>query len=178
VTPWYGIDILVDAVAIARASVPNIRLDIYGEGDAVTALRTRAAGVSVGDVVTFHEGHIPHRDVLACVRGASVGVIPNRPSELNRYALSSKLFEYVELEIPVVSAGLPTVREHFSDDEIRFFEPGSATALAAALVDTASDPAAAMARAASARRRARAYSWDENASRYLHVLERALRRPA
>ena len=62
---------------------------------------------------------------------------------------------------------------HFDDDEVLFFTPGDAAALAQALLAIARDPAAAQARADAARRRALSYAWDENARRYLLVLDRA-----
>jgi glycosyltransferase involved in cell wall biosynthesis len=104
-------------------------------------------------------------------------VIPNRPSRLNRYALSSKLLEYVELGIPVAAAGLPTLREHFTDDEVLFFTPGDADALAAALLAIARDPAVAQTRAMAARRRARAYAWQTNAERYVQLIDDLSQRP-
>jgi glycosyltransferase involved in cell wall biosynthesis len=104
-------------------------------------------------------------------------VIPNRASQLNRYALSSKLLEYVELGIPVVVAGLPTLREHFAEDEVLFFTPGDADSLAAALLATARDPEAARARAVAAQHRARAYAWEANAARYVRLLENLSQAP-
>jgi glycogen synthase len=85
--------------------------------------------------------------------------------------LSSKLLEYVELGIPVAVAGLPTLREHFADDEVLFFTPGDASALAEALLAIARDPVAARARAEAARRRARAYAWEASATRYVRLLD-------
>jgi glycosyltransferase involved in cell wall biosynthesis len=70
----------------------------------------------------------------------------------------------------VISAELPTIREHFSDDEILFFRPGDASALAAAIEQVAADPAAAASRAAAARRRYEEYRWHHSASSYLGVL--------
>ena len=67
--------------------------------------------------------YLPQAEVLAAVQSAHVGVIPNLSSRLNRFALSSKMFEYVALGVPVVSADLPTIREHFSDEEVLFFRP-------------------------------------------------------
>jgi len=173
VTPWYGVDLLLDAAREVGPEIPGLVVDIYGEGDALPTLRQHASRLGLDGRVTFHDTWLPQTEVLSRVRSASVGVIPNRPSRLNRYALSSKLLEYVELGVPVAAAALPTIREHFDDDEVLFFTPGDAAALAQALLAIARDPAAAQARADAARRRALSYAWDENARRYLLVLDRA-----
>ena len=171
VTPWYGVDLLIDAAGAVVSQIPDLSVAIYGEGDAVPALRERVSRLGIDDRVQFHDRWLPQTEVLTRVRSAAVGVIPNRPSRLNRYALSSKLLEYVELGIPVAVAGLPTLREHFAEDEVLFFTPGDADALAAALLAIARDPEGARARAVAARRRARAYAWEANAARYVGLLD-------
>lgn len=172
-TPSYGVDLLLEAAALARREVPELHVDVYGEGDAVPGLREQSARLGLDGVVTFHDRYLPQRDVLAALAGASVGVVPNRPSRLNTFALSSKLLEYVELGIPAVVARLPTLAEHFAEDEAFFFSGGDAGDLARALVEAASDPERARRRAAAAKRRARDYSWAESAARYLSALDRA-----
>jgi glycosyltransferase involved in cell wall biosynthesis len=171
VTAWYGLDLVLAAAAHAKSEVPHIRLDLYGEGDALPALREQAKRLGLS-CVTFHDRYLPHQEVLAAVAGAHAGVIPNRASPLNRYALSSKLLEYVELGIPAIVAALPTLEEHFSPDEVLFFRPGDVDDLARAFVEAARDPVAAGARVAAARRRAAHYAWRTNARRYIELLDR------
>ena len=162
VAPWYGLDLLIDAVASARADVPGIRALIVGRGDAVEATRRRAHELGVTELVEL-VGELPHAETLDRIAGADCGVIPNKPTKLNRFALSSKLFEYVALGIPVAVARLETLAQHFDEDEVAFFTPGDSSSLAAALVSIASDPQGARARAERARARARAnYSWARN----------------
>jgi glycosyltransferase involved in cell wall biosynthesis len=170
VTPPYGVHLLVDAVAEIAARGVDVRAEIIGEGDSVGELERRVAGLGVADRIVLDGRHLPHRAVLERVRGASVGVVPNLPTPLNRFALSSKLFEYVVLGVPVVSAALPTICEHFDDSEVLFFRPGDARSLAAALLETAADPAAAATRARNARRRYAEYSWEVNSGRYRRLL--------
>jgi glycosyltransferase involved in cell wall biosynthesis len=172
VTPPYGLELVVEAVARISSRVPGIQLDVYGAGDAVAAARARAAALGVAKRVYFTDRYLPHAEVLDRVRSADVGVIPNLPTQLNRFALSSKLFEYVALGVPVVSADLPTIREHFADDEVRFFRAGDGKALAEALYDVASDVSAARARADRAMQRYEAYRWPHNAARYADLLSR------
>jgi len=169
ITPSYGLELLVKA-AVQLTLNRDFTFELYGEGDAVEAIRHAADRLGISDRFRISGSYLPHGEVLEKVAGASVGVIPNLPSELNRFALSSKLFEYVAMEIPVISADLPTIREHFSDDELRFFRAGDAASLAEALMDVATDPQAAALRAERARRRYAEYRWPVQSARYADVL--------
>jgi glycosyltransferase involved in cell wall biosynthesis len=170
VTPHYGLDLLVGALPQVCASVPSATLEIYGEGDAVPALRQQARELGIADRVRIVEAFLPHHEVLEAGAGAAVGVVPNRPIGLNRFALSTKLFEYCALEVPVVAAALPTLQAHFSQDEVLFFEPGNCDALAHALIETAADRDATRHRALAARARLSQYRWDISRERYVRVL--------
>jgi glycosyltransferase involved in cell wall biosynthesis len=176
ITPHYGLELLVEAAARAAAEVTDLRLDVYGEGDSLPAARARAAHLGIDDRVHFSGEYLPHVEVLREVSGASVGVVPNLPTRLNRFALSSKLFEYVALGIPVVCSDLPTLREHFSESEVLFFRAGDPAALADALIQTWRSPGEAHARARAARARYEHYRWAVHARRYAAVLTESCRR--
>jgi glycosyltransferase involved in cell wall biosynthesis len=176
VTPHYGVKLLVEAAGQLRESVSGLRVDIYGEGDAKADLELRARELGLEHVVRL-TGHLPQREVLRAVQGASVGVVPNLPTRLNRFALSTKLFEYVALGIPVVSADLPTIKEHFSDDEVLFFRAGDASSLAHALAEIARDPYGAARRVEAARRRYEDYRWVRSAAEYVDLIRRLTARP-
>jgi glycosyltransferase involved in cell wall biosynthesis len=171
VTPPYGVQLLVEAVASLVHDVPEVRLEIYGDGDSLPEIRSVAARLGVSKHLRLSESFLPHAEVLGRIMGASVGVVPNLPTPLNRFALSTKLFEYVALGVPVVSADLPTIREHFSGSEILFFTAGDVDALTAALLEIHRDPGTAAARVAAARRRYAEYRWSVQASRYSRLLD-------
>jgi glycosyltransferase involved in cell wall biosynthesis len=171
VTAWYGLELLVEAFASILPALPHAQLEIQGEGDAVAVVRERAQALSISSCVSAPGSYLPQAEVLALAQGASVGVIPNLPTRLNQFALSSKLFEYVAMGIPVVSADLPTIRAHFDDSEIRFFRAGDAASLAEALLDVARNPDDAARRVEAAHARYQEYRWPGNAARYLALLE-------
>lgn len=174
VTPHYGVQILVEAVARIRTEVPSAQLEVYGDGDSIPEIRALTETLGVADHVRLSQGFLPHAEVLERIKTASVGVVPNLPTPLNRFALSTKLFEYVALGIPVVSADLPTIREHFSDSEVRYFKAGDADDLAGALLDVHRDPAAAALRAKAALLRYERYRWPVYARRYGELLDRCI----
>jgi glycosyltransferase involved in cell wall biosynthesis len=169
VAPHYGVELLVEAAAEAARQIADLRLEIYGSGDLLSTVRSRAEELGIGDRLTA-PGVLPQREVLERIVGASAGVVPNRPMLLNRFALSSKLFEYVALGVPAVVADLPTLREHFSPGEVSFFRAGDPAALAEALVGMARDPGAADVQAKAALRRYDGYRWPLSAARYLEAV--------
>jgi glycosyltransferase involved in cell wall biosynthesis len=170
ITPHYGVELLLEAAAELRESVPSLHVDLYGVGDALPDVIALARTLQIGDLVGFTT-RLPQREVLERIQSASAGVVPNLPIRLNRFALSSKLFEYVALGVPVVCADLPTLRDYFSDEEVVFFKAGNTSSLAAALAQVAADPVAASTRAATAcERYQREYAWEIQGSIYASIL--------
>jgi glycosyltransferase involved in cell wall biosynthesis len=158
-TWWYGADLIVDALAQLGAEELGMDAIILGDGDSLSALRQQVADRGLTSRVHLSGRYLPIEQALATVSEADCGVIPNRPSEINRFALSSKLFEYVALGIPVVVARLETLTAHFSSDEVTFFDPGNASSLADAIRWVHDHPAEAASKADGARLRAEQYSW-------------------
>lgn len=136
VTPHYGVHVLFEAAAIARADLPHLTLEILGEGDALPAVEAAAALHGIADRLTLSRTYLLREEVLARVSRASVGVIPNLPTPLNRVRI--ELFDCVALGVPVVASGL---REHFAEEEVLHVSVGNAAAFAGALQPVAADVA-------------------------------------
>jgi glycosyltransferase involved in cell wall biosynthesis len=170
ITHWYGVDLLVRAIAGLDGRLPRLEALILGEGDALEAAEGLARGLGVADRIEFSGAYVSHAEALQRVAGASCGVIPNRRSRLNRFALSSKLLDYVQLGIPVVVARLETLAVHFSPDEVTFFEPDDPVELANALAWVAEHPDEAREKAERAHRRAEDYAWSVSRARLLEAV--------
>jgi glycosyltransferase involved in cell wall biosynthesis len=177
VTPHYGLDLLIRALPSVLAAVPTARVEVFGEGDAVPDLERLAEELGVSHAVRISNSFLPHRQVLEAIAGASVGVVANRPVGLNRFALSTKLFEYCALGIPAVVADLSTLRAHFDESEVLFFKAGDESALAEALLAVAKDRALAEQRAHAAKVRLQQYSWSVSRRRYVGLLEDLVGKP-
>jgi glycosyltransferase involved in cell wall biosynthesis len=171
-TPPYGVHLLVEAGAMLVGAVPDLRIEIYGDGDRLEEIRSLAHESGILDRVHFSGQFLPHAEVLDRIGSASAGVVPNLPTPLNRFALSTKLFEYVTLRIPVVAADLPTIRKHFNDTEVFFFRAGDSASLANALLELRQQPETAAKRANAALKRYDEYQWPAQASRYAELLRR------
>jgi glycosyltransferase involved in cell wall biosynthesis len=176
VTPHYGVELIVEAVAQARERVPNIRLELYGTGDALPAVTARIASLGLAEISTVVPRFLRQEEVVALVHGAAAGVAANLPIPLNRFALPTKLLEYVALGIPAIAPDLPTIRSHFDDDEIWYFAAGDSAALADAIVAVATDPTQAAERARRAYSRYQAYTWRKSEANYTELLRRLVGR--
>ncbi len=160
ITWWYGTDLIVEALRELRGEHDlDVEAVILGDGDALPDLRAAVTHAGLEPYVYLSDGYLPIDAALATVAEADCGVIPNRRSEINRFALSSKLFEYVALDIPVVVARLETLAAHFGPDEVTFFEPDDVASLAAAVRWVYQHPDQARRKARLARARAAQYSW-------------------
>jgi glycosyltransferase involved in cell wall biosynthesis len=173
ITRWYGVDLMIEAMAQLDGRISGLRGLVLGEGDALAAVERLARDRNLGERIEFSGRYLPQAEALRRVACADCGVIPNRASRLNRFALSSKLLDYVSLGIPVVVSRLETLEAHFRPDEVTFFAPDDSHSLAEAIAWVAENPLAARERAERARLRAEEYSWPVNRERLLAALSRA-----
>jgi len=172
----YGVLDLLEAFTAVRSEVGDARLWLAGDGDARADLLREMERQGLGDSVWISDGMLPAEEIRELLPQAHIGVIPNQPNDLNKYALSTKLFEYVATGVPVVCAGLSTLRAHFADDELLFYQPGNVEDLADKLLWAAQHPDAMRERA----ERASAlytteYSWPRQKAVFLDLLSSCLR---
>lgn len=172
-TGRYGVFDLLRSFAEVRAAHPGSQLWLFGDGDGRDELCTAGRRLGLGSAVTVSETWYTSERIAELIRQATLGVIPNKPNALNRYALSTKLFEYVCVGVPVVCAGLPTLRAHFKEDELLFYAPGDVADLTAKLGWALDHPAEMNEMAVRAQRHyERDYAWPQQRKVFLDVLER------
>jgi glycosyltransferase involved in cell wall biosynthesis len=170
ITHWYGIELIVEAMAQLRDDLPRARATILGEGAALDDVRARVAEHGLEDRVRLSGRFVAFEQALTEVRQADCGVVPNLPSKLNELTLSGKLLDYALLGVPAIVARLPVQAAHFDETEVTFFDPGDAASLAQAIRWVAAHPEEAQAKAQRARTRAQAYSWPIQRQAYQDLL--------
>jgi glycosyltransferase involved in cell wall biosynthesis len=171
--PWKGVDVLIEALALA----PSLRGRIIGGHAAepdLGRLQARAQQLGLAGRVEF-TGFQPPAAVASSLRAADVLVLPNRATTISaRYTSPLKLFEYLAAGRPIVASDLPALREVLRDNEnARLVPPDDPHALAEALLAVARDPAGAVRLARGAFETASEYSWDRRAARLESILQTA-----
>ena len=167
----YGVLDLLEAFRRMVCVYPDSILWLLGDGDTRKTILARVDSTGFKKRVWVSDGMLPSEQIRDLLPRASLGVIPNQPNRLNAYALSTKLFEYVQTGVPVLCADLPTLRAHFSETELLFFTAGSVDDLAAKLRWARAHPGEMRQRADAAYDRCqKEYAWPEQRRRFLTLL--------
>lgn len=148
---------VVEAVDLLVRSGIDVRLDVYGDGSALPALRRRADGLPV----LFH-GHVSDRSSLAARLGAAD--VAFAPSPAETFGLS--VLEALACGTPVVAANTGGGGELLSPDA-GVAVPATPEGLAAGVLEVLSRPVAA--RRAGARRRAELFPWSATVDSMLNL---------
>lgn len=172
---YHGVDLLVDACAIVRTTLPSMLLLLVGGRDAErAAIAERAAGCGLSGNIRLVPP-VPTRDIPRCLAVADVLVIPGTVT--NTSASPLKLFEYAAMERPIVATDLAALREVIPADAARYVSPGDPAALAAGIVWAVTHPDEAAAMAVRARRAVETHTYAHRASAILafcrQICERA-----
>lgn len=137
--PWKGVDVFVNALAAASGVAGLIVGGHPREGD-LGRIQRLVADLGIESRVHI-TGLVAPGDVMNTLSQASVLVLPNTPSAISeRYTSPLKLFEYLQLQRPIVASDLASVREVLEDGvSALLVPPGDEQALARALLRLRND---------------------------------------
>jgi glycosyltransferase involved in cell wall biosynthesis len=161
----YGYDTLVRAVGLLGDRIPQLRVELIGDGKHRPELMRLSRELGVDDRFNFVPW-LPFDEIPGRIAGADVAVVPI----LLELALPNKLFEYSALGVPVIISDLHTLRDYYGDDAVRYFPTADAHALADAILELYEDPELRVQLAHNARHVYEAeYRWDVMRESYLAV---------
>jgi glycosyltransferase involved in cell wall biosynthesis len=165
----YGVQVAIRSMALLRSDWPDLRLRVLGEGEYKPMLIELAHELRVDDRVIFRN-FVPWAEAMEEIGQAAVGIVAIIADGYGELLLPTKLLEYVEHEVPVVCARLPTIAQNFPADTVAYFEPGDPAELAAQVDRLLRDRREAEQQAARAKVVMRGFSWDVLAPRYMAAL--------
>jgi glycosyltransferase involved in cell wall biosynthesis len=152
---YKGVDTALRALAIARRTRPDLRLDIAGNGDHRAALEALARRLDLGSAAVFH-GFVPEAEKLRLFRAAWANVFPS-PKE----GWGITVVEAGACGTPSLASDSPGLRDSVRNGETGFLVPhGDAEALAARMLELAAAPALVERLGAAARGFAEAHTWE------------------
>jgi len=156
---YKGIGLAIRALALARRTRPDLRLEVAGTGDHRDDLERLAAGLGQEHAVTFH-GFVSEARKLELLRAAWANVFPS-PKE----GWGITVVEAAACGTPSLASDSPGLRDSVRHGETGFLVPhGSVEALAARMLEIAGDPALVSRLGAGARRFAEGLTWERSAA--------------
>jgi glycosyltransferase involved in cell wall biosynthesis len=166
-----GLDIAVEAVALLRERAPRLKFLIVGDGPDREKLKRMTRELGLEDRVSL-EGFVPMERVAEIMSACDLGVVPKRQDSFGNEAFSTKIMEFMAMNVPVVAARTRIDQYYFNDSVIEFFEPGSAADLAAKILALMQNPERLAALRANASEFIAEYSWDVRQHEYLELVDR------
>jgi glycosyltransferase involved in cell wall biosynthesis len=130
-----GVDVLLRAMSVVRAAVPNARLRIVGDGPEQATLRQLVSELSLDDAVTMI-GFVPNEELGATVGDAWVQVVPS---------VWEEPFGLVTIEAMMRGTAVIASSTGGPSEVVRYGEtgllvtPNDAQALASAIIDLLRD---------------------------------------
>ena len=170
ITERYGIQTLVKAVPLLVKDIPNLEVDIVGEGEYRPDLEKMAHDLGVERYLNF-TGVIPLDDVPPYIARAHVGVAPMNED----VGAPNKLFEYAALGKPSVASALTGMMAVFEDNGVLYFQPGNEKDLAARILELYHNSEKRTSLGARAQAFYRKYHWPVMKHKYLGVYKQLLR---
>jgi glycosyltransferase involved in cell wall biosynthesis len=168
-TPIYGLDLAVDALAMAQQEIPEARLWILGSGSEEARLKEQVAQRGLTEKVRLI-GRVPPGDIPGWLARSQAGILPIRKDVFLDFAFPNKLPELIMAGKPTIVSRLRAIRHYFSEDTLIFCEPNDVADLARAMVRLCRDPERGSRTVAQARQAYQPIRWEIMKQRYLDLV--------
>lgn len=166
----YGLDTAIRAVALLAPEIPDLRLEIRGEGSQVEALRALAASSGVQDRVEFRVGYGPVEELVAAVARADAGLVAVKRDPFRDLTQCNKMYDFIAMCRPAIVSRTKSVQAYFDESTFAWFDSGDARDLARAIRQLYDDPGLREAMAERAAAQAEPYRWSEQRRIYLDAV--------
>ena len=168
-TRTYGLDLAIEAFAIAHKQMPGAEMWILGSGPESEPLAAQAQRCGLGSAVRLI-GQVPAKDIPGWLEQCDLGLLPFRVDVFLDLAFPNKLPEVIVMGKPVAIPRLTAIRHYFSDDALAYFEPNDPADLARQMVRMYGDRALGQQLTARATVEYAPIRWDVMKQRYLDLL--------
>jgi glycosyltransferase involved in cell wall biosynthesis len=137
---WHqGLQLAVEAVSLLRDRAPNLRFRIVGDGPDRERLKEMIAEHHLETQVSI-EGFVPIEQVAKIMSSVDLGVVPKRKDSFGNEAFSTKIMEFMAMNVPVVASRTRIDEYYFNEHLVQFFEPGNVSDLAERIFQLMQDP--------------------------------------
>jgi len=152
--PWKGLDILLDALALVKQEIPDVRLKIAGEGPERNNLEKQVAEIGLKKNVEFLGG-VPHAEVYRLMACADAYALPSFYDPAPHAPL-----EALSVGTPVIASRVGGVPEVVNKENGVLVKPGEPEELASGLLKVLKHPNLRAKMGAAGIKTAKKYEWS------------------
>jgi len=168
---WHqGLDIGIRAFAKISDRAPHADFHIYGGGPVQDSLLALIKELRLEGRVCIYDSK-PIREIAHLMELADVGVVPKRKDNFGNEAFSTKIFEFMAMNVPVIVSDTSVDKYYFNDSLVRFFRAGDEDDLAHAMLDLIQHPEKRRALVENSREFIRKNDWTVKKCEYLDLVE-------
>ena len=171
-----GLDTAIRALALARRTVPHLRLDIRGWGEEWPVLQQLAVDLEVGDHVVFSSAG-PAEELADFILHGDVGIIPYQCDGFMELVLPTKAYEFAWMRRPIIASDTRALRAMFRPESIVLCDSTKPESFAEAIIDLYHHPEKRAQLVANAAQDYKPYRWEREAERYIQLLAFLARKP-
>jgi glycosyltransferase involved in cell wall biosynthesis len=165
----YGVQTLIRTVPLLIEEIPNLKVNIVGDGEYRPQLEQLAQSMLLVKYIDFI-GFVPRDEVLKYIAEADIGVVTIL-SKINPM-LPNKLFEYLAMGKPVVTTSIPTIKAYFDHNSVKYYEPDNERDLAGCILELYRNREKRAALAAAGWASYQKYRWTKMKHEYLSVYDK------
>lgn len=166
----YGLDTLLEAVALLGSQIPELRVRILGRGTYVDQLLAKRKSLGLENRVDYL-GYVPLAQMVQELCASDVGIVAQKSSPYSNLVHTGKMYDYITLGKPVLASRLDAVEAYFDGEAIQYFEPGNPQSLAEGILDLYHHPEKREKLARNAQKVYAEYKWDKQKQFYLSVYQ-------
>jgi glycosyltransferase involved in cell wall biosynthesis len=170
----YGIDTAIEAVALLREELPELRLEVIGEGSYVEAARALAARLGVSDRVAINGRWVALPVLLEAIASCDAGLVAMKRDPFRDLTHCNKMYDLVTMRRPVLMSRTRSVEAYFDPESFAYFDSDDPRALADAIVRLHTEPARAAALVRHAADVLEPYRWPRQRKIYQRYVARLL----
>jgi len=127
----YGLDDVVEAMAMCQGEISGLSLRVIGAGEDLSSLIGLAERRGV---VLEPVGRVPWSEVRKRQEGAWAGVNVPKPDALGELSFSNKVVEWISLGLPVIASRTSTLEAYFPPGCLEYVSGGAPESIAEGLI--------------------------------------------
>ena len=165
-----GLDTALQALFRIRKEIPNLRFEVYGEGDFVKPFLKLVKELNLTGVVNFH-GYSPLEVIATAIQTIDVGIIPSKMSPFTNLSLPTRIFEYLSMKRPVIAPRTKGILDYFDENSLYLFEPDDPESLMKKIIEVYQDPIRCQEILERGVKIYQAYRWEEQRKEFIGVVK-------